>query len=356
MNLLTKYIFKNHTRLIFMTLGIGVSLFILIDLIEKADIFMGSKKPLIYALEYYILKLPFIVSQILPSVFLLASVIFLALMIGAREGIALQAGGISMFTITKILIFVGIFWAILQFILAQLIMPITEERAYHLWRYDVRERIMVEQKIENLWFTDNGYIVQVGEITESGKGLNLTAYKLSSDAKEIKEIVRAKQVDVKKRLWTLHDLIIYNPNEFESTFKDEFVLPISQSIRFYFISTKEEKPQNLSFFVLTEAIEKLKSSGSNIENLLTIWHSKITYSVMMIVFSVLSVAIISYKENIYLAVIMATVTAFVSYVLNTIGISIGQSGKIPPIFAAWFPCFLLFIIGYWRIYCSFSKR
>ena len=77
---------------------------------------------------------------------------------------------------------------------------------------------------------------------------------------------------------------------------------------------------------------------------------------MIIVFSVLSVAIISYKENIYLAVIMATVTAFVSYVLNTIGISIGQSGKIPPIFAAWFPCFLLFIIGYWRIYCSFSKR
>ena len=247
MNLLTKYIFKNHTRLIFMTLGIGVSLFILIDLIEKADIFMGSKKPLIYALEYYILKLPFIVSQILPSVFLLASVIFLALMIDAREGIALQAGGISMFTITKILIFVGIFWAILQFILAQLIMPITEEKAYHLWRYDVRERIMVEQKIENLWFTDNGYIVQVGEITESGKGLNLTAYKLSSDAKEIKEIIRAKQVDVKKRLWTLHDLVIYNPNEFESTFKDEFVLPISQSIRFYFISTKKKNHKTYLF-------------------------------------------------------------------------------------------------------------
>ena len=356
MKLLTKYIFKNHTRLILMTLGIGVSLFILIDLIEKADIFMASKKPMLYALEYYVLKMPFIVSQILPSVFLLASVIFLAIMIAAREGIALQAGGISMFTITKVLVYVGIFWAILQFVLAQLVMPLAEQKAFNLWRYDVRERIMVEQKIDNLWFIDNGYIVQVDEMTERGKGKNLTAYKLSSDAKEIEEIIRAKNVFVEDRVWKLENVVKYNPSQFETTKENAFVLPVSQSIRFYFISTADEKPQSLSFFVLTEAIEKLKTSGSNIENLLTIWHSKITYAVMVIVFSVLAVAIISYKENIYLAVIMATVIAFISYALNVLGISLGQSGKLPPVFAAWFPCILLFLLGYLRIYIGYSKR
>ncbi len=76
MKLLTKYMIKNHSRLVFITLAIGICIFILIDSIEKADIFMASRKPFAYALEYYFLKLPFIVSQTLPSIFLLASVIF----------------------------------------------------------------------------------------------------------------------------------------------------------------------------------------------------------------------------------------------------------------------------------------
>lgn len=356
MKLLTKYMIKNHTRLIFMTLAIGISIFILIDLIEKADIFMASKKPIKYALEYYVLKLPFIISQTLPAVFLLASVIFLSVMVSSRESIALQAGGISMYTVTKNLIFIGIFWAAAQFLLSQLVMNEAEQKVLNLWRYEIREWRFVEKSINNLWLTDNDYLVHAGVVYERGKGENLSAYKLSEDSKTIEEIVRAERFFVEKGAWQLENVTLYYPEQFLEKKQDKLLLPIEQNLRFYFISNQEDNPQTLSFFVLGEAIERLRNSGSNIENMLTVWHSKITYSLMIVVFAVLAVAIISYKSNVYLAVILAVVASFVSYVLSTLGVMLGQSGKLPPVFAAWFPCVLLFVSGYAKIYFGFSRR
>ena len=321
MKLLTKYIIKNHTRLIFMTLAIGICIFILIDLIEKADIFMASRKPLMYALQYYFLKLPFIVSQTLPSIFLLSSVIFLSLMITSREAIALQAGGVSVYEITKNL--VGLF---------------------------------TENSLENVWFLDSGYIVHVGLLYERGHGENLVAYKVNENTQTVDEIIRAKKFTAYNDIWTLEDVKFYYPEKFQEEQKNQFILPVNQSVHFYFISNQEEKTERLSFFLLGEAIERLRASGSNIENMQTIWHSKITYSVMVAVFAVLAVAIVSYNANIYVAVMLAVVVSFLSYVLSSFGLFLGQSGKVPPIFGAWFPCVFLLLLGYIKIYLGFSKR
>ncbi len=356
MKLLTKYIIKNHTRLIFMTLAIGICIFILIDLIEKADIFMASRKPLMYALQYYFLKLPFIVSQTLPSIFLLSSVIFLSLMITSREAIALQAGGVSVYEITKNLVGLGIFWAVMQFVLSQMIMYATEQKAFSLWRYEVRERVFTENSLENVWFLDSGYIVHVGLLYERGHGENLVAYKVNENTQTVDEIIRAKKFTAYNDIWTLENVKFYYPEKFQEEQKDRFILPVNQSVHFYFISNQEEKTERLSFFLLGEAIERLRASGSNIENMQTIWHSKITYSVMVAVFAVLAVAIVSYNANIYVAVMLAVVVSFLSYVLSSFGLFLGQSGKVPPIFGAWFPCVFLLLLGYIKIYLGFSKR
>ncbi len=356
MKLLTKYIIKNHTRLIFMTLAIGICIYILIDLIEKADIFMASKRPLYYALEYYFLKLPFIVSQTLPSIFLLSSVIFLSIMISSREAIALQAGGVSIYEITKNLICLGIFWAVVQFALSQMLMYITEQKAFSLWRYEVRERLFVEKSLENVWFLDSGYVVHVGLVYERGQGENLVAYKVNDDMKTVEEIIRAKTFNTYHDTWQLEDVTFYYPENFREEQKENYILPVNQSMDFYFVSSQEENTQQLSFFLLSDAIKHLQNSGSNIENLLTIWHGKITYSVMVAVFAVLAVAIVTYNANIYIAVMLAVVVSFISYVLSNFGIFLGQSGKVPPLFGAWFPCVFLFVLGYLKIYLGFSKR
>lgn len=135
-------------------------------------------------------------------------------MVSSREIIALQAGGVSVYTITKNLIGLGIFWALAQFALSQMLMHVTEQKANFLWRYEVRERIFVEKSLENLWFFDSGYIVHVGLIYERGRGENFVAYKLADNARSAEEIIRAEKFTAHDNGWELENVKLYYPEKY----------------------------------------------------------------------------------------------------------------------------------------------
>jgi len=349
MKLLSKYMVKNHSYFLLVTLAIGIGIFIIIDLIERADAFLAIEGGAGFIIPFYLAKLPGIVSQILPAVFLLASVILLCVMIAARELIALHAGGISISVLAKILMCCGIFWAIVQFLCSQLLVSYGEDTAQRIWYEDVRRfTFVIEKKIENVWFTEDNYVVFLGKILESGKGEKFIAYELSDDKSRINMIIRAESFVAKEGEWLLDNVALTRPDTFEYTFEPLATIPIGQSARFFFIGEQND-PQNLDFFVLGEAIERLGFAGSNVENLETIWFGKLAYSASIIVLALVSVAIVTYKDNIYLAVVLAVVVAFLAYVFTILGDSLGKEGIIPPIVAAWGPQSIIFLLAFMRI-------
>ena len=355
MSILSRYIVKNHTYFLMMTLGIGIGIFIVIDLIERSDTFFAFEGGGAFIIPFYLAKMPGIISQILPAVFLLASVVLLCVMIAARESIALQAGGISMFVLAKVLMYCGFFWAIFQFI-CSLLVGYGEDIALDIWRNDARrDTIFIEANLENVWFTENNYVIHIGKLFKSGKGDTFTAYELSDDEKKINTIIRAESVVAKKGEWLLTNVQITHPDSFENKVVPLASLPINQSALFFFLG-KQNDPQSLDFFVLGEAIERLEYAGSNVEDLKTIWYGKIAYSASIIVLAFVSVAIVTYKDNIYLAVMIAVVVAFLAYVFTIIGDSLGQGGAVPPIVGAWGPQIILFLLALMRIQYVFIRR
>lgn len=65
-------------------------------------------------LTYFVVKMPLVISQILPVIFLLSTVIQLCIMARSRELTALQAGGISLGVVANSMILCGIFWGGVQ--------------------------------------------------------------------------------------------------------------------------------------------------------------------------------------------------------------------------------------------------
>ncbi len=348
MSILSKYIIKNHTYLLFTVLGIGLGIFIIIDLVERADVFLAVEGGASQIIPFYIARLPGIFSQILPAVFLLASVILLCIMIASRESIALQAGGVSMSVLARLLMFCGIFWAIVQFFCSQLLVTYGENVALRIWREDVRHRVIAEKTLEDVWFTEGNFIVFLDKLFESGKGERFIAYDLTDDEKEINTIIRAESFLAEKDKWLLTNVNIAYPNSFESLHIPFASIPLEQSVKFFFIGNQND-PRRLDFFVLGEAIDRLELAGSNVETLQTIWFGKLAYSASIIVLAFVAVAIVTYKDNIYLAVILAIVVAFIAYVFTMLGDSLGKEGVIPPVVAAWGPQVLIFLLAYARV-------
>lgn len=356
MSILSKYIIKNHTMFMFLTLGIGIAIYIIIDLIEKADIFLAYEGGAAFILPYYIAKLPGILSQILPAVFLLASVVLLCIMIASRETVALFAGGISFGVIAKILIIIGVFWASVQFFCSQVLVVHGEVVAQQIWRDDVRKWNTRERQISDKWFMEDTIIVHMEQIFESGRGINLTAYQLSKDKNEIQAIIRASHFVATQNNWFLRNIKIIQPSTFEIKEVREGFLPLLQNPDFFFVAEQSDDPQKLDFFVLNQAIEKLEISGSNVEDLKTIWFGKIAYSFSIVVFAFVAVAIVTYKENVYVAVIFSVVVTFLAYMFTMIGDSLGRIGSVPPILAAFIPQFLILLFASMRIYTVLSSK
>lgn len=114
MSLLFRYLTKNNAMILLPTLAVGIGLYVLTDLFERLDNFIEAGLSVGMVLTYFVVKMPLVISQILPVIFLLSTVIQLCIMARSRELTALQAGGISLGVVANSMILCGIFWGGVQ--------------------------------------------------------------------------------------------------------------------------------------------------------------------------------------------------------------------------------------------------
>lgn len=349
MSLLFRYVFSSHARLMLLILSAGVSLYVLTELVDRIDTFLEADSGLWIMLQYFGARLPGIVAQILPAVFLLASVITLCMMVHSREMTALQAGGVSPNSVALVLVACGVFWGAAQFGCSQWLGSEGERFAKRMWQEEVRKREYLPQYVDNIWFTDREWIVSLESLSKTGEGENLSAYQLSGDGLNFSVIVRAPRFTATAGEWTAYSAQRISPNLFLSENLDVLPLPLTQDPRIFFL-TGRESPQTLPLWRLSDAIDKFRAAGSNVEGLLTAWHGKLAYAASLVVMAVMAAAIVSWRDSVYIAVGLAIMLTFVSYVLTLFGESMGQRGLLPPVPAAWGPNALLLTLALLRLH------
>lgn len=354
MSLLTRYLLRNNLFLLFSILLIGTGLYVLTDLFERLDHFIDASFGMFNILWFYALKIPFIAGQILPAVFLIAVIVQFCLMAKARETVALQSGGVSPFVFLRFIIFYGIIWAVLQLALAQVLGVAGDRLSTKIWREDVRGSSFGTAEMQGLWFVDNSYIVYLGSADlENQSGKEFLAYQLSGDSKNLTQMVRAESFAVKKRVWHLQNVVVISPATYGYEEKAELTLPLTQDLRAFAAIDPDIKPMHLPVWSLYEAINSLEKSGSNVEVLQTALHSRFAYAVSIIVMGVLGLAIVLWRNNVYLAVGVGLILTFFFYAFTTLCTSLGERGVLSPVIAAWLSIVVFLLLGlgvvFWHI-------
>ena len=88
MSLLFRYLTKNNAMILLPTLAVGIGLYVLTDLFERLDNFIEAGLSVGMVLTYFVVKMPLVISQILPVIFLLSTVIQLCIMARSREPVS----------------------------------------------------------------------------------------------------------------------------------------------------------------------------------------------------------------------------------------------------------------------------
>ncbi|WP_027367541.1 LptF/LptG family permease [Desulfocurvibacter africanus] len=353
MSVLSRYLLRQNLYLMSICLCLGIAVYLLSDLFERLDDFLEAGRGLKIMLVYFLVKIPLIISQILPAVFLVAMLVQLSAMRSNRELLALRAGGISYKAIISFFLVYSLFWSGGQLFISQYLGVKGLEYSKRIWAEDVRGKEYVTKTIHKLWLRENNDILHIDTVQPaSGKGRNLSIYTLAQDRRSVVQFINAKTFEAKEGNWVLNDVTIIDPIRFTSEYKPTLKLSLGEAFKSFTLAESRNNPAQLPLWELGRAIHQLEVTGSNVEGLRTIWHGKLSYAFSITIMALLALAIITFEHNVYLNLTAGLVATFLFYGFFVLGSSAGEMGFLPPIAGAWLGN-AVFILGattrlFWR--------
>lgn len=322
--------------LMLICLSVGVGIYLLSDIFDRLDDFVEAGLGVGDILYYFLVKLPLILSQILPAVFLLAMVVQLGVMARNREMVALQAGGVSSAWFLKFFLTYALLWSLALLAFSQVLGVYGEREARRIWKEDVRKGQYTKRTIKNLWFREGPFIVQADQVMlGKDRAENITVYRIDRDSNQLELIITAPEASIGPEGWILKGALTLDTQTFEDRSELERVLPVHQDMNAFLATDKDASQSKQPLWQLNRVIRELEASGSNVQNLRTAWHSKISYAFSIVVMALIALAVLTITENIYLGIVLSLVMVFTYYGTYVIGESAGQRGLLPPLLAAW---------------------
>lgn len=360
MNVLSRYLLRQNLYLMSVCLCLGIVIYLLSDLFERLDDFLGAGLGPETMLLYFGVKIPLIISQILPAVFLVAMIIQLSTMSANRELLALRAGGVSYGKIIVFFLLYSLIWSGAQLFFSQYLGVKGLEYSKRIWAEDVRGRDVGNRVLHRLWFREGDKIVFISSVqSASGEGTGLTIYRLAADGRSVALLLNANTFRAQEGDWDLNDVTLITPDSFTREQKDQMTLDMGEIFQSFKVAESRKNPAQLPLWDLSRAIRQLQATGSNVEGLMTIWHGTVSYAFSITIMALLALSIITFERNIYLNLTAGLVATFIFYGLFVLGSSAGEMGLLPPAAGAWLgnAIFILATVArlFWRSITSSAR-
>ncbi len=333
MTILHRYLLIQSLYYLFLCLMTCIGIYLLVDVFDRLDNFLEDQAGLKTTLTYFLVKIPLIVSEILPAVFFLALLVQLSQMAKQRELIALEASGISYFRLVVFFVMYALLWCCLQLFFSQCLGVAGEAKSEHIWDNLGREQRKQEGMIADVWFRQGSNLVHVDRIyPDKGRGRGVEIFRLQDDFKSLEEIIEAGGFQVIEGGWRLNEVKSFQPATFRTQHQKARTLPLDQKLDVF---QDVENPEKMSLWRLGGVIERLQESGTNVEFLQTVWHMKISYAFSILVLTCIGLILARQRDNVFLNIAIGLGVIFVYYFLHVIGGTLGEKGIVPPYAGAW---------------------
>ncbi|MDG4474700.1 LptF/LptG family permease [Thiovibrio frasassiensis] len=141
MKLLDRYLMAQFAKNLVLVICSLIAIYLLVDFFERLDNFLEAKKTIGLAIQFLLLKLPFMYMQLIPVCLLLAGIITLGILNQHLEFMALMASGISVLRIIRPLLVAAALFTLLTLAIGQWLLPPTTAATNRIWYEEVKREI-----------------------------------------------------------------------------------------------------------------------------------------------------------------------------------------------------------------------
>ena len=350
MSIISKYLTKEIFKYFSIILVTIICIFLAVDFFEKIDNFMEAGLPFSRAISFFLFRIPFIIAQIAPICILLSVLIVFGLMSKNNEIVALKSSGISVYFFLKPVLSIGLLLSVLIFLLSDILVPITINKANTIWIKEVKRKSAVISKEKNIWIKDNRSIFNIKYYNPSNKTISgVTLYYFDEDF-ALSRRVDAEQGFYKNGKWVFNELMVQIRDKETGNYR--ITLHDQKIEKFDFLPDDLKrvikKSEEMNFKELFLYIKNVESEGYDATIYRVDLHSKLSFPFVCIIMCLLATGITvrgKLKGTLSVCIAYGIGIVFLYWVFYSFCLSLGYGGILPPIIAAWMANIIFLCFG-----------
>lgn len=352
MRILDRYIATTWVRLLILCLSGFVGIYLVIDLIEKIPRFLRAGGAAGDILQYFIWKIPEMVSRTATFSILMATLLTLGVLSRDSEIIAMRSCGISLLKISLPMLTLGFIASILLLINAELILPHSYAVTEMIDRVKIKKKgDRVTFKRNNIWFRSKSMILQARLFEPQSRTLSgVVVWNVDNSMIPVSRI-DAETAVYREGRWVLNSTTERN---FQTpagyVLKHEKTVNSDLNLKVEDLQVLDSDADNMSIRTLREYAENLRLGGYKAFRYLTLMHTKIASPFAALIMVLLGIPFAlrnSRSGGIAMGIGASIGIGFAYFVVNAVLLSYGRSGVLPPVIAAWGANALFMCGGIW---------
>ena len=352
MSILNRYIALAWLRLFALCLGSFVSIYLVLDMMDKIPRFIRAGGSSSDILHFFVNKLPEMAGQTTQFSVLMATLLTLGLLSRNAEITAMRSCGISLLSISLPMLALGLAASFLLLINAEFIVPGSYERMDYIERVKIRKQgVNAVFKLNNIWFRTDTLILQAQAFDPQKKMLKgVTVWTLDSSLNPVSRI-DADRAEFKDDRWTLMQVEVKDFRR-DVGYQSSTVpsMEIAIKLKVDDLKVLDNNADNLSYSKLHEYADNLKRGGYQAFRHLTMMHAKLSSPFAAIVMVILGIPFAlrnSRSGGTAMGIGASVGIGFAYFVVNAVLLSYGRSGLLPALVAAWGANMLFAAGGVW---------
>lgn len=349
MRKLDYYVSKNFLSTLLFTLIAFSCIFVIVDLIDKLSDFLSKALPKQLMVLYYLYYLPYILVIILPVGVLLSALFSIGKLAHNNEIVAMKGSGISLFRILLPLYLLGIVISIFVIYFGEKIVPFTNQQMFDIEREHLGKHTQLKQRRSNMYFKDPKYKNWI--YINHYDHLQKLANKVSIQMIEKNHILY--RIDVQQMAWVDDHWELRNG--YERKIAPEVIEPVYFETRRFDAITFlpddfekiQKKQEEMTYEELKKFIEEVARNGGEPQTWLVDLYLKIAFPFanFILLFFGAPLAAGKPRSGKAFGVGISLLFAFFFFGFVKTGQTLGHSGVMHPMLAAWLGNLLFLMAG-----------
>lgn len=360
MRILKRYILKEFLRIFLITSLSFITIDILIEFLDKADILFKNNAGASEIIRFFVYQAPFVFYQTVPISVLLATLISLGILSRHNEITATKAGGVNILGVISPIMVFSVLVSLFCLMLNEYIMPVTNARADAIRREKVEGKPLGPNfRQGRVWYRGEGTIFTIEGLGPDAKTLNgVTVYEVDKDL-SIMGRIDARSVEWDGTRWVAKDALIRKfsgPRVTHASTAKGMVLSGLPAGPDDF-QGPDELSDSMSISGLKSYARSLLAQGYDGTRYLVDMHAKLAFPFVNIVVVLLAVPFAlktGRHGGIAAGIGISAAIAFSYWLIFAASTSLGRGGILPPVVSAWTANIILGATGVFLL--SLAKR